>query len=136
MTDPFPAKRKRNDAEYRLTCLVADLLRFAAKPGLYWTHMPMGEARSERTGARLKRMGTRAGAPDFLLIWKGRPIGLELKAEGGRQSQAQRDTEQAWMLAGGLYILARGYQAAVDALDAAGVIRTVHGTKYQPMEAA
>lgn len=93
----------RAQAEFRLTCVVADMLRLRALPGLYWTHLPFGEDRSAKTGARLKRMGTRPGAPDFLLIWIGRPIGLELKALGGRQTETQRETERDWMLAGGLY---------------------------------
>ena len=117
---------KRNQAEFRLTCLIADTLRLRGMPGLYFTHLPFGEARSERTGARLKRMGTRAGAPDFLLIWKGKAIGLELKAEGGRQTETQRDTETDWMLAGGLYACTKGYQATIDFLDMLGVLRPDH----------
>lgn len=107
----------RDHAEFRLTCVIADVLRLRSVPGLYWTHLPFGEARSERTGARLKRMGTRAGAPDFLLIWKGRAIGLELKAEGGRQTQTQRDTELEWTLAGGLYACTKGYEATIAFLE-------------------
>ena len=113
----------RNQPEFRLTCVVADLLRLQGRPGLYFTHLPFGEARSERTGARLKRMGTRPGAPDFLLIWKGRPIGLELKIKGGRQTETQRDTEADWTLAGGLYRVCKGYDETVDFLDEIGVLR-------------
>lgn len=112
----------RDQPEFRLTCVVADLLRLCAKPGLYFTHLPFGEARSERTGARLKRMGTRPGAPDFLLLWKGRAIGLELKTEKGRQTETQRQTEKEWKAAGGDYILAHGYEEALEALAEAGVI--------------
>jgi hypothetical protein len=108
---------KRSQAEFRLACVIADVLRLRGKPGLYWTHLPFGEVRSARTGARLKRVGTRAGAPDYLLIWNGRPIGLELKAEGGRQTESQRDTETDWTLAGGLYACCKGYAATVAFLD-------------------
>jgi hypothetical protein len=37
-------------------------------PGWQWTHLPFGEKRSAVTGARLKRMGTKRGWPDFILL--------------------------------------------------------------------
>jgi hypothetical protein len=113
----------RDHAERRLTIAVADLLRFRAKPNVYFTHLPFGEARSERTGALLKRQGTRAGAPDFLVISEGRALGLELKTEKGRQSPSQRETQADWDAAGGKYFVAYGYQMAVDFLEIWGVLR-------------
>lgn len=129
-------KPRADQAEFRLTCVIADVLRLRGRPGLYWTHLPFGEARSERTGARLKRMGTRAGAPDFLLIWKGRPIGLELKAEHGRQTDTQRDTETDWALAGGLYRCTKGYQATIDFLEMIDVLKPDRSSVSRPSEAA
>lgn len=114
---------RRDQPEFRLQCAVADLLRFRAVPGLYWTAIPNGEKRTPETGARLKRAGVRAGNPDLLLIFNGRAIGLELKAEGGRQTETQRDTETDWTLAGGLYACCKGYQAAIDFLDMLGVLK-------------
>lgn len=117
---------KRDQAEFRLTCAVADLLRFRAMPGLYWSHLPMGEARFERTGARLKRMGTRAGAPDFLLLRCGMCIGLELKTLKGRQTETQKATQIDWEKAGGMYVLVHSYQEAVAFLERFGLIRKDH----------
>lgn len=113
----------RNQPEFRLTCVVADTLRLRGIEGLYWTHLPFGEARSERTGARLKRMGTRAGAPDFLMILRGKAIGLELKTATGRQTETQRETEALWTLSGGLYFVAKGYDAAIQFLEMVGAIK-------------
>ena len=113
----------RNEREFRLTVVIADVLRFRGMPDMYWSHLPFGEARSERTGARLKRMGTRPGAPDFLLIRNGRCIGLELKEKGGRQSDNQRATESAWTLAGGLYRCCKGYDETVAFLEMVGLLR-------------
>lgn len=63
----------------------------------------------------------RSGSPDLLLIWRGRPIGIELKAERGRQSAEQREAQLAWTLAGGLYAVARNPGEVADLLLAAGV---------------
>lgn len=127
---------KRGQAEFRLHCAVADLLRKCAKPAVYWTTIPNGEARSLVTGARLKRQGVRPGAPDILLIVNGQAIGLELKAGKGRQTDNQRDTEQDWTAAGGTYHVANGYDAAFSFLDAAGVLRTTKDQRVLPRERA
>jgi hypothetical protein len=117
---------KRDQPEFKLTVAVADLLRRTAMPGLYFTHLPFGEARSEKTGARLKRMGTRAGAPDFLLLRCGMCIGLELKTEKGRQTETQKATQADWEKAGGHYVLVHSYQEAVSFLERFGLIRKDH----------
>lgn len=113
----------RSQPEYRLSCLLHDTLRLRGMPGLHFFAVPNGEARSAKTGARLKRQGVRAGEPDYVLIWNGRAIGLELKAEGGRQSPEQRQIEEEWTLAGGLYCCAKGYDAAIQFLDMLGVLK-------------
>jgi hypothetical protein len=55
-------------------------------------HIPNGGSRPSREGAKLKKMGTVAGAPDLLLIHgDGRVSAFELKAEGGTVSKPQRE---------------------------------------------
>src|SRR5262249_4316764 len=66
-------------------------LRLRAKPDVLWLHVPNGGARDAKTGAILKRMGTLAGASDFLLWHQGNSFALELKAPGGRPTEAQLD---------------------------------------------
>ena len=46
-------------------------------------------------------MGLRAGTPDFVLCWKGRLVGIELKTGRGRMSPAQHDAHDAITLVGG-----------------------------------
>ena len=79
--------------EFHTTVLVADYLRWHAKPDWRWSHFPSGEKRSVATGARLKRMGVQPGWPDFLLLSPapGRLLHcLELKRRGkGRLSDEQ-----------------------------------------------
>lgn len=112
-----------SQAEFRLSCVIHDTLRLRGKEGLHFFAVPNGEARSAKTGARLKRMGVRAGEPDYVLLWQGRAIGLELKAEGGRQSPEQRQIEQEWLLAGGLYRCVKGYEQAMEFLDMLQVLK-------------
>jgi hypothetical protein len=72
-TVPPPIERRTHIA-------LADLLRAACRPGWWWSHVPSGEHRSERTGGLLKRMGLRPGMLDFLLISPaGEHHWLELK---------------------------------------------------------
>src|SRR5215467_2588651 len=58
-------------------------LRIRGVPGLFFLHIPNGGLRLRSEAARLKGLGTRAGAPDLILIHEGRVYGLELKAPGG-----------------------------------------------------
>lgn len=128
---------RRDQPEFRLQCAVADLLRLTAMPGVYWTALPFGEKRSLETGARLKRMGVRAGAGDILLLVNGLAIMLELKVEKGRQSDTQRDTEEAWTVANGLYFVARGYHEAREFLERVQAIRPDRSIiRHQPEERA
>ena len=53
--------------EFATCCALADTLRIGASPDWFWCHYPAGEARTAITGARLKRMGTKAGVADYLL---------------------------------------------------------------------
>lgn len=126
-----PPRKKPGQPEFRLQCAVADRLRFLAMPDVFWTALPFGEHRSLETGKRLKRMGVIPGCPDILAIKDGRAFGFELKTEKdevfgiarGYLSPEQKAVQTAWEAAGGKYILCRGYDAAVDALEIHGIIR-------------
>ena len=106
----------RNDAEFHLHCAVVQHLRVAGLRDVFWFHPANGEARSPRTGAKLKRMGTRPGVPDLVVIVGGSAHGLELKAHGGRQSPSQKLAQKDWEEAGGVYEVADGIDSALRAL--------------------
>ncbi len=78
------------DAEHDL---LADWLD---RRGLFWHHSPMGGSRTARSGQRIRRMGARKGAPDFLVFDPppgGRHVGaaVEMKrSKRGRTSVEQR----------------------------------------------
>jgi hypothetical protein len=54
--------------EITLHMAVAKVLRDHARQDWLWTHIPAGEVRDIRTAVKLKRMGTKPGWPDFVLI--------------------------------------------------------------------
>lgn len=97
----------RGQDEFRLSCVVADHLARALPPRAVWSHFPAGEARSEITGARLKRMGLARGWPDYLILIDGRLLGIELKASGGKVSDVQRDVGDAFVANGAAWTIAR-----------------------------
>lgn len=47
------------------------------------------------------------GTPDILCLYKGRFIGIEVKAKGGRQSSEQKDMAKLIKKAGGEYHIVR-----------------------------
>lgn len=114
---------KRDQPEFRLQCAVADLLRLTAMPGVYWSALPFGEKRTLETGIRLKRMGVRAGAGDFLILLNGHAFMLELKVGKGRQNENQRATETDWTVAKGTYVVCRSFEAARGFLEMIEAIR-------------
>ncbi len=102
---------------------VADMLRKHAHADWQWTHIPAGEVRDPRTAAKLKRMGTKAGWPDFLLIHpRGQTHCLELKREGEVLSEAQ-DEFKFWCIRSGVpYAVVYTMDDARIALDAWGIV--------------
>ena len=121
----------RNQHEFRIQCALADLLRRAARPDVFWFAIPNGEARSAVTGARIKRAGGRAGLPDLCFLIEGRCLGLEIKtardkARGisrGRLSDSQFDVALEWERAGGIYVVVYGFDQAVEILSQCGVLQ-------------
>jgi hypothetical protein len=114
--------------EFAVHCQVADTLRRWATPDWMWTHVPLGERRSPVTGARLKRMGTQRGWPDFILIapldyYVLRPYFLELKRRGGKLSAPQA-AFAAWCSVHHCpHAVADSYDTAVKVLQDWGAVR-------------
>lgn len=110
--------------EYDLQCAIVEHLRKRGQPNVYWTAIPMGEKRSAITGARIKRMGGRAGAPDLFFVIKGIAHGLELKAgPGARTSGAQYASGKDWVEAGGQFAIAHGLDDALFVLESWGALK-------------
>jgi hypothetical protein len=82
-----------------------------------------GGARDAKTGAILKRMGALAGASDFLLWHQGNSFALELKAPGGRPTEAQLNFLARFNEAGGHSAWAVGLDRALDVIESWGLLR-------------
>ena len=66
-------------------------------------------------------MGLRAGTPDIVMCWKGRLVGIELKAGRGRVSPSQIETHDAITLAGGVVTTCRSLDDVAAFLAMLGV---------------
>ena len=84
-------------------------------------HVPNGGYRALATAGRLKAEGVVPGVADIIIIWKGRALGIELKACTGRLSKAQQNWGDAFTLAGGCYAVCRSLGDVGAFLDAAGM---------------
>ena len=85
-------------AEQSLQRTVADYLSLcvpAPPEGPWWTAVNPVPAKSRAAAGVSKAMGLRAGTPDFAMCWKGRMVGVELKAGRGRMCPAQLETHAA-----------------------------------------
>jgi hypothetical protein len=103
--------------EAQIQRAVLDHLRIRGVPDLFFLHIPNGGLRLRSEAARLKGLGTRAGAPDLLLVHEGRVYGLELKAPGGRVTAAQLETLSAMEAAGACTGVAEGLDQALAVLE-------------------
>lgn len=119
-----PAHRTPAPIERRLHIAIADRLRTACKPGWWWSCIPSGEYRTEKTGALLQRMGLKPGMSDLLFI---SPTGQHCWLEIKRDHRAPLTDGQIEFTAelrrrGVPYYVARDYDAAVDQLKKWGVL--------------
>jgi hypothetical protein len=133
----------RSASEFNIQCAVADTLRRFCADGWRWTHIPNGEARTaeiittrdivgrvvhrrrSQAGERLKRAGLKPGWPDILLISPGGvAFSLELKAHGGRLTEAQEQYRDECLRLGHPWACAWGYRQAIDTLTEWGALKT------------
>jgi hypothetical protein len=114
---PLPIERKIHIA-------VADLLRLQAhRKGWWWSHIPSGEHRTERTGALLLRMGLKRGMADFLLIAPdGTHHWLELKRGNAPLTEAQERFAEMLRSRGVPHAIARSFDEAVRQLKTWGAL--------------
>ena len=110
--------------EFRVHVLIADTLGRWCAPGWWWGHYPAGENRDPITGARLKRMGTKPGVSDFLLIAPpaARLHALELKREGEKPNPNQIAFLAAVEAAGGRSAWVDNYMSAIEVLCSWGAL--------------
>ena len=108
--------------EQQIHCAVVRHLQTRGSPGMVFLHPANGGARSAIEGAMFKKMGVRAGASDLLLFHRKEAFALELKADGGRLSESQRDFQEDFRNAGFLATHAEGLDEALRVLEIWGLL--------------
>lgn len=86
-------------------------------------HVGNGGFRRPIEAAILKGMGVRAGIPDIVIIKAGRPFMLELKAPGGRLSEAQKSMRHKLWDAGVPVGEAHSLDEALTWLEKHGILK-------------
>lgn len=74
----------------------------------------------DRDGAKRKAMGMRPGFPDFIFLLPNREypyLAMELKSEKGRQSEHQKEYQQALENVGGKYVIIRTLDEFMDTVE-------------------
>jgi hypothetical protein len=126
----FGNKRQRGTAppspsEYQLHCAVVDTVRRWIMPGWIYTHVASGERRDQVTAGRLKRMGVVPGWPDLQFFGPhGQVCFVELKAKGGRLSEAQAAVASHLVAAGHGYLCSDSFDDIVATLKDWGIVRS------------
>lgn len=127
---------KRARAEDSIQAAVVMHLAIRALPGVLWWHTPNGGFRNAGEAGRFKALGVKAGVPDLLALHGGRLFALELKAPGGRVSDAQREILADLEAAGASTAVAVGLDEALAQFEAWGLIRASAGSSGAAMRAA
>jgi hypothetical protein len=117
----------RAQPETQLQRSVIAQLQWRARPGVWWTHIPLGGLRSKIEGAILRGLGTARGAPDLLIVADGKAHLLELKSAGGRATDAQRQCHEALRAAGAEVAVAHGIDEALAWLEVWNLLRRSSG---------
>ena len=84
---------KRNRPEQKIHQATVQYLRIMENLGkLTFFHPPNGGGRSKAEGGIFKSLGVKPGVPDLVLLFPGgRCAFIEIKAPGGRTSEAQKE---------------------------------------------
>jgi len=101
---------KHNDIEHSLQVAIIQYLRFEK---VFVIAIPNGGRRDVTTGARLKKEGVVAGAPDLVLILNnGEVVWVELKTPKGSQQKTQKWFEEELLKRGHKYFIWRSLDDA------------------------
>jgi VRR-NUC domain len=114
---------RRARPEQQLQRAVLDHLRWRAVPNTFAFHPANGGWRSAIEAQILKSQGVVAGVPDVIIVHGGRTYGLELKADSGRLSDAQRQCHEQMRAAGADVAVAHGIDQALAQLEGWNLLR-------------
>ena len=121
----------RSREEYEIQVALVGHILLRAAPGLVWTATANGELRDPAVGAKLKRMGAKAGVPDLIFVRRERDsrgvsscaYAIEFKSEKGRATPAQLDFFKEWNAALGQWREVRSVDEFIAAMQDWGIVR-------------
>jgi hypothetical protein len=111
-------KAKRQYPETSLQKAVVQYLLLMPAPDMLWYSIPNGAKLAKRTAVHMKATGMTAGAADLAIIVAGHCYFLELKAKGGKISDAQGVFAMRAAASGATYRVADNINTAIDYLIA------------------
>lgn len=131
LTKRWRKVRAPKESEFQIHASIVAYLRQMARPDVQWWHTSNGEIRDKRTGAKLKAMGQRPGAPDLTFRWRARwsldclteCLDMEIKTSSGKQSDTQIEWQKAAQETGTHYCIVRSLDEAVDVFERFGITR-------------
>jgi hypothetical protein len=112
--------------EHQLQIALVQHLKYRARPGVIYFHVPNGELRDKRAAAKLKAMGVKPGVSDLVFVWDDhglRNLYLELKVKGGRQTLEQITFAEVIQNAGASYRCAGGLDEALAILKGFNLLK-------------
>src|SRR5262249_49840306 len=121
---------RREYPEDQIQRAVCQHLKLRGVPGLVFWHTPNGMKLGGKMnakgiaiqGARIKGLGVRAGVSDWILVHEGKIYALELKAPGGRATEAQLEFHADMQRAGAFCCVAEGLDRALAVLEQWGLL--------------
>jgi len=111
-------------SEAALHRTVAQYLDLALPANCVWSTVGHGGfPLPVRTAARLKASGLKAGVPDLMLIFGGKPYFIEIKTPLGKLSRSQQEMHARLRAAGAQVAVCRSVEEVRDALKGWGIVR-------------
>ncbi len=107
--------------EAQLQRSVIQWMQFVLHSNVIYFAVPNGEHRNIVTASRLKGQGVMRGVADLILLYSGKALCLEIKIEGGRQSEPQRVFEAKCIYQGIPYEICRSLDDVIEACKRHGV---------------
>jgi hypothetical protein len=115
--------QRRKQLESDIQRAILQHYRARAADGVFMFAVPNGGFRRKVEAAIFKATGTVAGVPDTIWVKGGQVYALELKAPGGRPTEAQLATISKMEAAGAFCCVAEGLDRALAVLETWGLLR-------------
>jgi hypothetical protein len=121
LSDVARGRRAQLEAQWQRS--LVEHLHGCARSDVWWCAIPNGGWRSPIEAAIMKGLGTRAGAPDLLIVRAGQPIFIECKAPGRKLTPAQIECHEALRRASATVETFDNIDAALAFLRRLGVLK-------------